>query len=49
MKATLFAGLLFAAVYTIFIVEQADLGYIFLGGAFLVYLYGIFRAALGHS
>jgi len=49
MRATLFAGLLFGAVYVIFIVGNADLGYIFLGGAFLVYLYGIFRAALGHS
>ena len=49
MRATLFAGLLFAAIYTIFIVQNADLGYVFLGGAALVYCYGIFRAALGHS
>lgn len=45
MKATLFAGLLFAAVHCLFILGD-QFGYVFLIGAFLVYLYGIFRAAL---
>jgi len=49
MKATLFAGLLFATVYSFFILDDSSFGYLFLIGAFLVYLYGIFRAALGHS
>lgn len=45
MRATLFAGLLCGAVYCLFILGD-DFGYVFLIGAFLLYLYAMFTAAL---
>lgn len=45
MKSTIFFGLLAAALYFIF-VEGISFGYIFLIGAFLVWLYAMFKTAL---
>lgn len=45
MKATLFAGLLYGAVHCLFVLGD-DFGYVFLIGAFLLYGYGMFKAAL---
>lgn len=49
MRPTLFTALLALALYLIFVVGNTWLGYWILGAAGLVWLYTMFRAALGND
>lgn len=49
MKATAFVICLSGTLYSFFVAGDPEAGYIFLIGAFLVYGYIMFRAALGKT
>ena len=49
MKATAFVICLAGTLYCFFVTGDSAAGYIFLAGGFVVYLYIMFRAALGKT